>query len=644
MTMKRADTVAEFFDRVEGRDGDLDNAVELAVSPDGRAVAFTALVTAKGEAEPVRRIAVLDLDSGALVGGLDTAPEGSAPCWSPDGRRLAWIAGGPDREIVVGSSALVVEARYAVPGFPESVAWRPDGGALSVCSAEPGASRSDVHGSGYLPGDASLPGWLPEVSGADPPSGARRVWLVELAGSEATCVSPSGTTVWQAAWAGSGSVVCVASEGPTESDWYGAELALLDVASGRLRSVLRPEAQVGIPAANPSGTLVSAVVGWMSDRGLYAGRLTVVDVATGGVTEFGDDITAQIWTDDDHVLFAALHGLDTVIGEYTVSSGACRTLWRTSQTCGDLLPDLAASGGTTALVTHGYGQPRAVATLSADGAAERRLSLAHAGSRYLAASGGTSEPVAWQGPDGRTIEGILVTPSGPGPHPLVVHLHGGPVWAWRDEWSMHFPLTPLLAAHGYAVLHPNMRGGIGRGQDFVRAGLHDMGGADATDILAGVDALVAAGRVDPGRIGVTGNSYGGFMSAWLVATSDRFAAAVIRSPVTDWVSQHFASNLPGFDRLCLTGDPSDPASDYRLRSPLYLAAQVRTPVLLVAGAKDLATPPEQAAMFHRALVEHGRESTLVIYPEEGHGVRQRPAVIDLGVRMLDFFDRHLADD
>ncbi|WPB88006.1 prolyl oligopeptidase family serine peptidase [Streptomyces malaysiensis] len=159
------------------------------------------------------------------------------------------------------------------------------------------------------------------------------------------------------------------------------------------------------------------------------------------------------------------------------------------------------------------------------------------------------------------------------------------------EWSMHYPHTPLLASRGYAVLHPSMRGSLGRGEKFIRDGLHDMGGADAADVVAGIDALAATGRVDPARVGVTGNSYGGFMAAWLVATTKRFAAAVARSPVTDWVSQHYTSNIPGFDRMCLTGHPLDPQ---------------------------------------------------LIYQDEGHGVRGSAAVVDQCARMIGFLDEHLA--
>ena len=138
--------------------------------------------------------------------------------------------------------------------------------------------------------------------------------------------------------------------------------------------------------------------------------------------------------------------------------------------------------------------------------------------------GGTAEPVRWQAPDGQEIEGLLCVPDGPGPHPLIVHVHGGPVWAYRDRWSMGYVYTPLLVSRGYAVLHPNPRGSGGRGQDFARAVLGDMGGADTYDYLSGIDAMVERGIADPARIGVTGGSYGGFMSAWLITQDQRFAA------------------------------------------------------------------------------------------------------------------------
>jgi dipeptidyl aminopeptidase/acylaminoacyl peptidase len=138
-----------------------------------------------------------------------------------------------------------------------------------------------------------------------------------------------------------------------------------------------------------------------------------------------------------------------------------------------------------------------------------------------------------------------------------------------------------------------------------------------------------------------GTSYGGFMSSWLITRTDRFAAAIAISPVTDWLSQHYTSNIGAFDRGFLQDDPANPSGRYFQRSPIMSAGRVRTPTLLVAGSQDRCTPPNQAIEFYRALREHNVESALVIYPKEGHGVRQLPATIDLCTRIVSWLGRFM---
>jgi dipeptidyl aminopeptidase/acylaminoacyl peptidase len=640
----------EFNQRLRGPvPGQVAGAADLTVSPDGTAVAFTAAIAGSGHAGPSRRVAVLRLATAELIVHDAAGCETYRPSWSRAGDRLAWIAEddqGTRAEVGAPGRALRAETAIRLPGTAEYLQWSRDDGSLLLGIAEAGADRSDVHGSGRLPRATPQQSWEPEVITGKEVTGNRRAWILDLGSRRISQVSPDSLTVWQAAWTGPRALICVVSDGPSESDWYQSQLVLIDTASGAVTPLYKSGGQLGQPAAAPAGWPLSVLAGAMSDRGLYAGQLIVLPgpgAAPQVLDTAGADVTDHHWLDSHQVIFAGLRGLDTVIGIHALGTNTTRVIWQSPLTCGDLLPQFDSAAETVAAVVHSYDRPPAIARISG-GTTEVILDFAHSGTEALSRDAGSLEAISWQSADSRTINGLLAVPDRPAPYPLVVHVHGGPVWAWRSAWSMHYPFTPLLVSRGYAVLHVNHCCSLGKGQEFIRLGLHDMGGADAADLLTGIDYLVGTGRADPARLGILGNSYGGFMAAWLAATTDRFAAAVARSPVTDWISQHYTSNLPGFDRACFSGDPLDPASRHRGRSPLYLAGQVRTPLLLVAGALDLATPPQQAAMFHRALAEHGRDSTLVIYPEEGHGTRQHAATVDLCARILEFLERHMPPD
>jgi dipeptidyl aminopeptidase/acylaminoacyl peptidase len=168
-----------------------------------------------------------------------------------------------------------------------------------------------------------------------------------------------------------------------------------------------------------------------------------------------------------------------------------------------------------------------------------------------------------------------------------------------------------------------------------------MGGEDTYDYLTGLDALVVNGTADPKRLGVTGISYGGFMSAWLITQDTRFAAAAPISCVSNWYSQHRTSQIPHFDAMFLKGGPDQPGGHYFERSPAMHASRVRTPTLQLTGALDQNTPPTQALEFHRSLLEHGVESVLVTYPTAGHGIRSFPEVLDATTRYVGWFLKYL---
>jgi dipeptidyl aminopeptidase/acylaminoacyl peptidase len=224
---------------------------------------------------------------------------------------------------------------------------------------------------------------------------------------------------------------------------------------------------------------------------------------------------------------------------------------------------------------------------------------------------------------------------------VVLDIHGGPVWAWHDQYAMRGATGPLLASRGYAVLYVNQRGSTGKGQKFARAIAHDMLGADTGDFLTAVDHLVGQGIADPARIGVTGTSYGGTMALWLIARESRFAASVPVSGVSDWVSFHHTTTIADFDLSFLPGQPLEPGGEYVRRSPLTHVARVETPVLMIVGQQDGDVPPSQSLEMHRALTMRGAVSELVAYPDEGHVVGDFPAVTDAVARTVAWFERHM---
>jgi len=138
-----------------------------------------------------------------------------------------------------------------------------------------------------------------------------------------------------------------------------------------------------------------------------------------------------------------------------------------------------------------------------------------------------------------------------------------------------------------------------------------------------------------------GGSYGGFMAGWLVTQTDRFAASVAVSPVTDWYSQHLTSNIGHWDRLILRDEVANPGGEYFRRSPIAFAHRAKTPTLLTAGSVDRCTPPGQARELYQALLESGVETELAVYPGEGHGVRKLPAALDWIARIAGWFERYM---
>jgi dipeptidyl aminopeptidase/acylaminoacyl peptidase len=570
--------------------------------------------------------------------------------FSPDGTTLAFLS---DRgregifQLFLLDDRELSEAVAApeVTGTVEYLHWSPDGRQVLLGVAGLGADLSGGQGSGTnIFVDPDVPDWLPLVDDGVPASAWRSLWLFTVGSAELRQLIGDGTNCWEANWCGPDQIVAVTSDAPNEDDWYHSVLTLIDANNGQGRLLARSDVQLGMPAGAPDGTRICVVEAVCSDRWVVAGNLMILDVTSGSrtyVDTHDTDVTSVQWIDAHRLGYLGQRHLDSVAGVVDTTTGSAAEVFSTPTSCGDRYPEGWFTGeGRVVVVQDAYQLPPQAAVIGPNGV-EVVATLAHPGTDYLRSVAGQSEPVRWAAPDGLEIEGILCLPPGQGPFPLVVNIHGGPVWAFRDRWSMGYAWVPLLVSRGYAVLNPNPRGSGGRGQTFARRVVGDMGGADTYDYLSGIDALVERGVADPERIGLIGGSYGGYMSSWLVTQDQRFAAAVPIAPVTDWYSNSFTSNLARWGAAFLDADPEEPISRMHTRSPVLHASKVRTPCLSVAGGNDLCTPPGQAREFHNALRQHGLESVLVIYPQEGHGVRSYPAMVDFLSRVLGWFERYM---
>ena len=250
------------------------------------------------------------------------------------------------------------------------------------------------------------------------------------------------------------------------------------------------------------------------------------------------------------------------------------------------------------------------------------------------------EIVRWKSVDGLEIEGVLTKPPASvaqPPYRLLVMPHGGP--HHRATSGAGFDVQ-FFATRGYAVFQPNFRGSTGYGLKFLDADRQDFGGGDMQDILTGITYLVDQGIADRERQFVYGVSYGGYMTSWLVGQTHQFRAAVAQNAVTDLNAMWHLSDLQSWTEHEMGGFPWEVPERMRKHSPLTYAHQVRTPTLILHAMNDRRCPVAMGRMFYRALKERGVESQLVLYPDEGHPIRQLPHREDVLSRVLEWFEKH----
>jgi dipeptidyl aminopeptidase/acylaminoacyl peptidase len=638
----------------------LRGATDPEISDDGALLAGVVHDPAPARGEPARADIWLSLDGGPARPVTAGPGVDSRPRISPSGRRVAFtsdrITTGVPRLYVLdldegGSPVGEPRLMSSVVGIVEDLIWSEDEERLVLRTADEGSDTGNIGG-----------GLRFAVEGAEdadilvrrPATFWRRIAVVDVGRDESVQVTPDGETVWEIGWAGRGPVAAVMSADPTESGWYDAHLALVDLESGKTETVYTPEFQLQAPTLSADGCRLAVIEGPQSDRALLSGEITVVDLPTGEVQRIplDTDVSRLRWTSDGRLFWAGRSSLDAVCGFSWRSGSSWRSeeVWRGLVTLGaTYLPMVACSADGRRLLApkHAHGEPveLSMCERNEEGTWSWRP-LTTGNAHALAWPVPEQRTHTWTAEDGQEIHGLLLVPPGTPDDaalPLVVVPHGGPTNASTSVFASgaHGGDALLLTQAGCAVLVPNVRGSVGRGRDFMAANIGDMGGADLADLEAGVTSLATSGLVDPRRVGIVGISFGGFMAAWAAVRSTMFAAAIPIAGISDWLSFHHTSNQGRMDEIFLAGSPYDVTGRHLERSPIMHVTGCRTATLILHGDADLACPIGQAQELYQGLADAGATTEFVTYRGAGHGMSERRHRIDVQERILEWFTTHL---
>ena len=620
---------------------------------------------------------------------------------SPDHRELAWVQSVPHAALGATGSAIYVQAvdgkspaiavsakkqpaDGASASTENSLAWSPDGSELAFLSDAESPGQLELyiyhvadHGLKRLTslkGTLATPRWSPGgrkvallfTENADrlagplvavpAPTGVieaeireQALVLVDVDMPAVETLTPPDRYVYEYDWSPRGdSILATGAHGSGDNNWYTAELFTVEIASRRERVLLKPDMQIAVPRWSPNGKFVAFIGGLMSDESVASGDLYVMP-SDGGAPHnltpalHGSAFSLNWRRDSGAIVLAEARAGGSALSVVDVRTGQLRDLWAGAETlraARDLAFgfSLARDDTTSAVTRESFSDPPSIWV----GKLGRWSVFKRSAPTRLWGSG---ESVLWKS-DGLDVQGWLISP----PHveaarsyPMIVFVHGGPSWLTAPSWPTlsENQREVLFAAQGYYVFYPNARGSAGFGEGFAKANVKDVGRGPLRDILAGIEAVTKTHPVDDRRIGLTGWSYGGYMTMWALTQTNRFRAAVAGAGVANWQSYYGENGIDEGLIPYFGASVYDDPDIYAKSSPITFIKQVRTPTLIVVGDSDVECPSPQSYEYWHALKTLGVKTQLVVYPHEGHEFSDSSHVLDLLDRMIAWFDENM---
>ncbi len=625
---------------------------QAALSPDGQMIAW--VVDADGGTE-IQVAPMLEPErTHRLTAGSGATCDEESLSWSPDSKQIAFTSDCNAGSGAAGQADVYITAPAAAGTTPRRLTHL-HGGVTSLAFSPDGLHIACL----YIEGATRPAGALAAMK---PPSGVigvegmeiQRVATTEVASGEFREISPATLHAYEYDWSpDSKSLAYVAAPPPGENNWWVAQLYTQPLRESTPRSVLDPEhtpgplhgLQMAVPRWSPDGRQIAFIGGLMSDQGSTGGDIYVIP-ATGGEAK---DITPEAgltavwihWPKPSQLLVSWIRSGEVEIGELNTATGKATSYFSIPAHIGDgrLEQSLSLGNGKVAYIQSSFTDAPEVYVGDLAGPA-------HAITHYNDGQKpmwGKPLTLSWKS-DRFPVQGWLLYPAhydSAKKYPLIVSVHGGPSSAVLPRWP-DLGYNPIaFSALDYFVFMPNPRGSYGQGEAFAQANRKDFGYGDLRDILTGVDAVSAQFPIDQQRIGLTGWSYGGFMTMFAVTQTNRFHAAVAGAGIANWQSYYGENSIDQWMTPFFGASVYDDPGVYAKSSAIDFIHNVKTPTLVVVGDRDGECPAPQSFEFWHALRAEHVPTQLVVYPDEGHRFSAPQHRRDVLARALSWFEQYM---
>jgi dipeptidyl aminopeptidase/acylaminoacyl peptidase len=653
---------------------------EVAMSPAGDRVVFTVTRVVEEENRRQRELWVQPLSNEAPAGDpyriSDPTSDSHSAAWSPDGAVIAFTSSRGDEDRP-GTWFLRMYGRggeaFQVEGVRSAPVWSPDGRWIAYVRA-PGEDDDEPDPrEGWVAPDAVSRTLDPERFDGRVITSTRykadgtldflphysvrpknQLFVVPAEGGVARQIATVPFDVAEIEWSSDSRFVFFSGDEFQDDERNGdptVDLWVVEASGGSVRRISTRRGSETAPAASPDGRWLAHL---STPRRGAPVDIHVIPVARNGAqtgerrnltANWDLGVSAPRWSADGRwILFSAEIGGDRHLFRVPSTGGEVQQVTRGERQLGDF--SFSADSRLMAYTATDAVTPGELFVARADGSAERRASAFN--DDWIARTAlMPAERLMWTVSDGTEIEGWVIRPVGFEPgrsYPLVLKIHGGPHTAYGNTF---FPAFHVLSAAGFFVLYTNPRGSSGYGHDFQYATRGRWGIMDKEDLLTGVDAALRAyPEVDPERLGVSGGSYGGFMTNWLTATTDRFRAAVTSRSITNWESWWGGSDAHWLTHFEFFGFPWEQRDIYRRLSPISYVENVTAPTLIIHSENDYRTPIADAEQWFMSLRMRGVPVEMVRYPRSSHGLSRTGEpwlLVDRLERIRSWFAEYLGE-